>query len=32
MKNDLVRFGYEDDIFSYPALDFGGLTINIIIN
>lgn len=26
MKDDLVSIGYEDDIFSYPALDFGGLT------
>ena len=26
MKDDLVSLGYEDDTFSYPALDFGGLT------
>jgi len=26
MKEDLVSLGYEDDTFSYPALDFGGLT------
>ena len=26
MKNDLVSLGWENDIFSYPALDFGGLT------
>jgi hypothetical protein len=26
MKEDLVSIGYEDNIFSYPALDFGGLT------
>ena len=25
MKDDLVSLGYEDDTFSYPALDFGGL-------
>ena len=26
MKDDLVSLGYEDDTFSYPGLDFGGLT------
>ena len=26
MKNDLVSIGYEDNTFSYPGLDFGGLT------
>lgn len=26
MKNDLVSLGWENDIFSYPGLDFGGLT------
>ena len=26
MKPDKVSFGYEDKLFSYPALDFGGLT------
>jgi len=26
MKDDLVSLGYEDYTFSYPALDFGGLT------
>mgnify|MGYP005641674861 CR=1 FL=1 len=26
MKDDLVSLGYEDDVFSYPGLDFGGLT------
>ena len=26
MKDDLVSLGYENDTFSYPALDFGGLT------
>jgi hypothetical protein len=26
MKDDFVSFGYEDNTFSYPGLDFGGLT------